>query len=87
MTFRTDFYGRKDKTPTFTDNRKRAIVEEHVVLVEEPRSKYIGHIYFWILFKYIRSYDSIFEDILLHWTICRSSVVMELIRKSEMRTE
>lgn len=36
MTFRTDFYGRKDKTPTFTDNRKRGIAEERVVLVEEP---------------------------------------------------
>lgn len=38
------FDGRKDKTLTFTDNRKRTIVEEHITLLQEPGSNYIGHL-------------------------------------------
>lgn len=38
------FDGRKDKTLTYSENRKRMVTEEHVVLIEEPDSKYIGHI-------------------------------------------
>ncbi|CAH1106918.1 unnamed protein product [Psylliodes chrysocephalus] len=38
------FDGRKYKTLTYSENRKRMVTEEHVVLIEEPDSKYIGHI-------------------------------------------
>lgn len=38
------FDGRKDKTLAFIDNRKRTIVEEHITLLEEPGSNYIGHL-------------------------------------------
>lgn len=38
------FDGRKDKTLMFVDNRKRTTLEEHIVLLQEPDSKYLGHI-------------------------------------------
>ena len=38
------FDGRKDKTLTFSEKRKRTIIEEHIVLIQEPESKYLGHI-------------------------------------------
>ncbi|XP_050309269.1 uncharacterized protein LOC126745454 [Anthonomus grandis grandis] len=38
------FDGRKDKTLIFTDNRKRTVVKEHITLLQEPGSNYIGHL-------------------------------------------
>lgn len=38
------FDGRKDRTLTVEDNRRRVIIEEHVSLVKEPGSEYIGHV-------------------------------------------
>jgi hypothetical protein len=40
------FYdGRKDKTLFYDDNRRRVLNEEHISLVKEPGSEYIGHIH------------------------------------------
>lgn len=38
------FDGRKDKTLTMIDSRRKTIVEEHISLVKEPGSVYIGHL-------------------------------------------
>ncbi|GBM55517.1 hypothetical protein AVEN_164412-1 [Araneus ventricosus] len=38
------FDGRKDRTLSMEDNRRKAIIEEHISLVKEPGSKYIGHV-------------------------------------------
>ncbi|CAG4974445.1 unnamed protein product [Parnassius apollo] len=38
------FDGRKDKTMLYEDNRRKTVVEEHIILVKEPNSQYIGHI-------------------------------------------
>uniref|UniRef100_A0A6P7F767 Uncharacterized protein LOC114325406 n=1 Tax=Diabrotica virgifera virgifera TaxID=50390 RepID=A0A6P7F767_DIAVI len=38
------FDGCKDKTLTFDENRKTTIVEEHISLIQEPDSKYLGHV-------------------------------------------
>lgn len=38
------FDGRKDHTLAMIDNRRRKLMEEHIVLVEEPGSKYIVHV-------------------------------------------
>lgn len=38
------FDGRKDQTLTIIDERQSKIMEEHIVLIEEPGSKYIGHV-------------------------------------------
>ncbi|XP_050296893.1 uncharacterized protein LOC126736540 [Anthonomus grandis grandis] len=38
------FDERKDKTLIFTDNRKRTVVKEHITLIQEPGSNYIGHL-------------------------------------------
>lgn len=38
------FDGRKDKTLFYSDNRKRTSIEEHIVLLQEPDSIYLGHI-------------------------------------------
>lgn len=38
------FDGRKDKTLSMEDNRRKIITEEHVSLVKEPGSEYMGHI-------------------------------------------
>ncbi|CAG5054232.1 unnamed protein product [Parnassius apollo] len=38
------FDGRKDKTMLYEDNRRKIVVEEHITLVKEPNSQYIGHI-------------------------------------------
>ncbi|GBM82313.1 hypothetical protein AVEN_193558-1 [Araneus ventricosus] len=43
------FYGRKDyqikiKTLSMEDNRRKVIIEEHISLVKEPGSEYIGHV-------------------------------------------
>lgn len=38
------FDGRKDKTMLYEDNRRKTVVEEHITLVKEPDSQYIGHI-------------------------------------------
>ncbi|CAH0561710.1 unnamed protein product [Brassicogethes aeneus] len=37
------FDGRKDKTLTMVDSRKKFILEEHISLVKEPGSEYMGH--------------------------------------------
>ncbi|GBM38120.1 hypothetical protein AVEN_40990-1, partial [Araneus ventricosus] len=38
------FDGRKDRTLSMEDNRRKVIIEEHISLVKEPGSKYIGHV-------------------------------------------
>ncbi|GBN40734.1 hypothetical protein AVEN_219053-1 [Araneus ventricosus] len=38
------FDGRKDRTLSLEDNRRKVIVEEHITLVKEPVSEYIGHV-------------------------------------------
>lgn len=38
------FDGRKDSTLAIIDNRRRKIMEEHIVLIEEPGENYIGHV-------------------------------------------
>lgn len=38
------FDGRKDKTLTMEDHRRKIIIEEHISLLKEPGSEYIGHI-------------------------------------------
>lgn len=38
------FDGRKDKTMTVIENRRKLISEEHIVLIAEPKSRYIGHV-------------------------------------------
>ncbi|GBM55126.1 hypothetical protein AVEN_207016-1 [Araneus ventricosus] len=38
------FDGRKDKTLSMEDNRRKVIREEHISLVKEPGSEYIGHV-------------------------------------------
>ncbi|XP_061717533.1 uncharacterized protein LOC133525257 [Cydia pomonella] len=38
------FDGRKDKTLVQEDSRRRVIVEEHITVLMEPGSKYLGHI-------------------------------------------
>ncbi|GBO19864.1 hypothetical protein AVEN_24552-1 [Araneus ventricosus] len=38
------FDGRKDRTLSMEDNRRKVIIEEHLSLVKEPGSEYIGHI-------------------------------------------
>ncbi|GBM66020.1 hypothetical protein AVEN_223154-1, partial [Araneus ventricosus] len=37
------FDGRKDRTLSIEDNRRKVIIEEHISLVKEPGSEYIGH--------------------------------------------
>ncbi|GBO29750.1 hypothetical protein AVEN_73166-1 [Araneus ventricosus] len=36
--------GRKDRTLPMEDNRRKVIIEEHISLVKEPGSEYIGHV-------------------------------------------
>ncbi|GBN05272.1 hypothetical protein AVEN_74393-1, partial [Araneus ventricosus] len=36
--------GRKDRTLSMEDNIRKVIIEEHVSLVKEPGSEYIGHV-------------------------------------------
>ncbi|GBM55263.1 hypothetical protein AVEN_168401-1 [Araneus ventricosus] len=38
------FDGRKDRTLSTEDNRRKVIIEEHLSLVKEPGSEYIGHV-------------------------------------------
>ncbi|GBL67496.1 hypothetical protein AVEN_217829-1 [Araneus ventricosus] len=38
------FDGRKDMTLSMEDNRRKVIIEEHISLVKEPGSEYIGHV-------------------------------------------
>ncbi|GBO24241.1 hypothetical protein AVEN_212735-1, partial [Araneus ventricosus] len=38
------FDGRKDRTLSMEDNRSKVIIEEHISLVKEPGSEYIGHV-------------------------------------------
>ncbi|GBM56842.1 hypothetical protein AVEN_90189-1, partial [Araneus ventricosus] len=38
------FDGRKDRTLSIEDNRRKVIIEEHIRLVKEPGSEYIGHV-------------------------------------------
>lgn len=38
------FDGRKDRTLTMIDNCRKTIIEEHIVLISEPNSKYFDHI-------------------------------------------
>lgn len=38
------FDGRKDKTLVLEDNRRRVINEEHITVLQEPGSRYLGHI-------------------------------------------
>lgn len=38
------FDGRKDRTLSLEDNRRKVITEEHLSLVKEPGSEYIGHV-------------------------------------------
>ncbi|GBN35177.1 hypothetical protein AVEN_164176-1 [Araneus ventricosus] len=38
------FYGRKYRTLSMEDNRRKVIIEEHISLVKEPGSEYIGHV-------------------------------------------
>ncbi|GBM51006.1 hypothetical protein AVEN_199772-1 [Araneus ventricosus] len=38
------FDGRKDRTLSMEDNRRKVIIEEHISLVKEPGSEYIGHV-------------------------------------------
>ncbi|GBO11264.1 hypothetical protein AVEN_78968-1 [Araneus ventricosus] len=38
------FDGRKDRTLSMADNRRKVIIEEHINLVKEPDSEYIGHV-------------------------------------------
>lgn len=38
------FDGRKDKTLTMVDSRRRTVTEEHISLIKEPGSEYIGHV-------------------------------------------
>ncbi|GBN18902.1 hypothetical protein AVEN_118450-1 [Araneus ventricosus] len=38
------FDGRKEKTLSMEDNRRKVIIEEHISLVKEPGSEYIGHV-------------------------------------------
>ncbi|GBO24411.1 hypothetical protein AVEN_198870-1 [Araneus ventricosus] len=38
------FDGRKDRTLSMEDNRRKVIIEEHVSLVKEPGSEYIGYV-------------------------------------------
>ncbi|GBO26648.1 hypothetical protein AVEN_132349-1 [Araneus ventricosus] len=38
------FYGRKDRTLSMEDNRRKVIIEERISLVKEPGSEYIGHV-------------------------------------------
>lgn len=38
------FDGRKDKTFIQEDDRRRLTVEEHITILKEPGSKYLGHI-------------------------------------------
>lgn len=37
------FDGRKDRTLIMEENRRKMIVEEHITMIEEPGSKYLGH--------------------------------------------
>lgn len=41
---RVYFDGRKDKTKTYDDNRIKTIVEEHISMIKEPDSVYLGHV-------------------------------------------
>ncbi|CAG4928614.1 unnamed protein product [Colias eurytheme] len=44
-TFGLYFDGRKDKTLTMIDSsRRKIVVEEHISIIKEPNSEYIGHI-------------------------------------------
>ncbi|GBN55207.1 hypothetical protein AVEN_211628-1 [Araneus ventricosus] len=36
--------GRKDRTLSMEDNRRKVIIKEHISLVKEPGSEYIGHV-------------------------------------------
>ncbi|GBO28662.1 hypothetical protein AVEN_274982-1 [Araneus ventricosus] len=38
------FDGRKDRTLSMEDNRRKVIIEEHISLIKEPGSEYIGHV-------------------------------------------
>ncbi|GBM31902.1 hypothetical protein AVEN_183300-1 [Araneus ventricosus] len=38
------FDGRNDRTLSMEDNRRKVIIEEHISLVKEPGSEYIGHV-------------------------------------------
>ncbi|GBN48952.1 hypothetical protein AVEN_71440-1 [Araneus ventricosus] len=38
------FEGRNDRTLSMEDNRRKVIIEEHVSLVKQPGSEYVGHI-------------------------------------------
>ncbi|GBN60310.1 hypothetical protein AVEN_139408-1 [Araneus ventricosus] len=38
------FDGRKDRTLSMEDNRRKVIIEEHISLAKEPGSEYIGHV-------------------------------------------
>ncbi|GBM88709.1 hypothetical protein AVEN_204005-1 [Araneus ventricosus] len=38
------FDGRKDRTLSMEDNRKKVIIEEHISLIKEPGSDCIGHV-------------------------------------------
>ncbi|GBM25867.1 hypothetical protein AVEN_151341-1 [Araneus ventricosus] len=38
------FDGRKDRTLSMEDNRRKDIIEEHISLVKEPGSEYNGHV-------------------------------------------
>ncbi|GBL72450.1 hypothetical protein AVEN_115370-1 [Araneus ventricosus] len=42
--FRLYFDGRKDRTLSMEDNRRKVIIEEHISLVKEPGSEYNGHV-------------------------------------------
>ncbi|GBN02118.1 hypothetical protein AVEN_191270-1 [Araneus ventricosus] len=36
--------GRKDRILSMVNNRRKVIIEEHISLVKEPGSEYIGHV-------------------------------------------
>ncbi|GBM01135.1 hypothetical protein AVEN_27235-1 [Araneus ventricosus] len=38
------FHGRKDRPLSMEDNSRKVIIEEHISLVKEPGSEYIGHV-------------------------------------------
>ncbi|GBN76550.1 hypothetical protein AVEN_99247-1 [Araneus ventricosus] len=42
--FGLHFDGRKDRTLSMEDNRRKVIIEEHISLVKEPASECIGHV-------------------------------------------
>ena len=43
-TFGLFFDGRKDKTYIMVDRRRKIVVEEHISMIKEPGSEYMGHV-------------------------------------------